>query len=385
MAVIAVAILTAAEVARITTARAVADDDPALASRLAPYDPAALISTAMGQVGAAAASGKDVGQPTLVNLRVAGGVAPLETEPFLVEAAIAERKGDLARAQSLLEMARQRDPRSAAALYLLADVELRENKVLDALRELALLARIMPTASVQLIPALADYARTPGGRDGLASVLRSNPELRLPLLIALSNDPDNADLVLALAGPELRSTAPEFQAWKSRLIDGLLKRGDYARAYALWRVFAGLPSSFSALLFNGEFKALAAPPPFNWTFNTGSAGIAEPANGKLRVLFYGNAEWRLAKQVLLLTPGTYRFEALANGNPASGALTWAVTCSTDPRTIMELPVKAGATSARFSVPEGCNLQNLELKGHLQDFARNSDVQIGPVSLERVGT
>jgi tetratricopeptide (TPR) repeat protein len=385
LAAAVVATAMAAEVVRITTAAAVSERNPDLASRLSPFGPTALVSTAMGQVGAAAAKGGDVPELTLEKLRFASAAAPLEPEPFLVNAAIAERKGDLDRAQSLLRFAQQREPRSTAALYLLADVEIRENRILDALRHVALLSRIMPEASVQLVPALASYARAPGALEGLETVLHSNPELRSPLLSALSNDPDNADLVLQLAGPELRSTAPNSQAWKSRLIYAVVKQGDYDRAYALWRVFAGLRSNFSALLFNGEFKTLGAPPPFNWTFNTGSAGIAEPANGKLRVLYYGNVEQSLAKQLLLLKPGTYQFGALASGNPTSGSLAWILTCSTDGKVLMELPVNIGTAEARISVPQSCNSQRLELRGHSQDFPRNSEVQIGPVRLEKVPT
>jgi tetratricopeptide (TPR) repeat protein len=373
----------AAEVARITIASAVSERNPDLAAQLSPFSPSALISIAMGQVGAAAASGGDVPEGTLEMLRFASQAAPLEPEPFLVNGVIAERKGDVNRAQSLLRIAQQREPRSAAALYLLADLEIRQNRILEALHHLALLSRIMPDASVQLVPALASYARAPGARQGFEVVLRSNPQLRSPLLSALSNDPDNAELILHLAGPELLSTAPDSQAWKSRLIDGLINSGDLGHAYEVWRVFAGLPSNFSALLFNGEFKTLEAPPPFNWVFDTGIAGIAEPANGKLEVLFYGNVEQSLAKQLLLLKPGTYQFEALANGNPINGSLAWILTCRTDREVIMELPVKAGATEVHISVPEGCDSQSLELRGHAQDFPRNSEVQIGPVRLERL--
>jgi hypothetical protein len=383
-AVATVAVLMGAEVARIATSNASAEENPALAGKLAPLSPPALISAAMAEVGRAAANGQDVDEPTLDKLELAAAGAPLRPEPFLVQAAIAERNGDLARAQSLLEMARWRDPRSAAALYLLADVWLREGKIVQGLRQLALMSRIMPATSVQLVPALAEFARSPGARETLAAILRTNPELRRPLLIALSTDPDNAGLALALSGPELRSAEPESEGWKSRLLRGLVQRGDTERAYAVWRQFAGLPPSYSSLLFNGEFKNLAAPAPFNWTFNSGSAGIAEPASGTLRILFYGNAEMTLASQLLLLKPGSYRFEAPVNGNPTAGGLSWTLTCSRAGPPIMDMPLNSSAPVARFAVPADCPSQSLRLKGHLEDMPRDSDVQVGPVQLERVG-
>jgi tetratricopeptide (TPR) repeat protein len=384
ISVAAAAILIAAEVARITVANASADKNPQRAARFAPFSPPALVSSAMSEVGSAAAAGQDVGRSTLERLRLAAGAAPLQPEPFLVQGAIAERRGDLARAQSLLEMARWRDPRSPAALYLLADVWLRGGNIVQGLRQLALMSRIMPATSVQLVPALADFARAPGARETLDSILRTNPELRRPLLIALSADPANADLAVALSGPELHSTEQQSQAWKARLLRGLVQRGDYDRAYAIWREFAGLPAGFSALLFNGDFKAAAAPAPFNWTFSSGGAGIAEPANGKLRVLFYGNAEQTLASQLLLLKPGNYEFRAPVDGNPAAGALSWTLTCGSGGRPIMDVPLNSSAAGARFAVPAACPSQMLQLVGHLEDMPQNSDVQIGHVQLERVG-
>ncbi|HWI76652.1 MAG TPA: hypothetical protein VNS53_06170 [Sphingomicrobium sp.] len=377
-----VAILMAAEVARITVANAVADENPALAARLAPSSPMTLVSTSMGEVGIAARQGEDVSQPTLQRLRVAAGAAPLHTAPFLVAAAIAERNGDLARAESLLEMARLRDPRSIATLYLLADVSLRQNNVVQGLRELALLSRILPGASVKLVPALADYARAPGARATLDQILKSNPELRRPLLVALSADPDNTGLAIELAGPELRSPEPEAQVWKSRLLSGLIERGDYGRAYTVWRTFAGFGPSFAPLLFNGEFKAVSAPPPFNWSYTAGSAGIAEPASGRLRILFYGKNEQSLIAQLLLLKPGNYRFAAPTTGNAPAGALEWTLTCNPGGRPIMQLPVGSASTETHFAVPADCPAQKLELKGHPEDMPQDSDVQIGPVRLEK---
>jgi hypothetical protein len=383
LAVAAVGILMGLEVARVATANGSAEGDPEFAADLAPFSPPALVSSAMAEVGRAAANGQRVDSATLEKLKNAAAGAPLQLEPFLVHAAIAERKGNLVTAESLLEIARSRDPRSTAALYLLADVRLREGKIVQGLRQLALLSRIMPATSVQLVPALADFARAPGAEQTLAAILRTNPELRRPLLNSLSTDSANADLALALAGPELRSPEPGSQAWKSRLLRGLVQRGETDHAYAMWRKFAGLPSGFSALLFNGDFRTLAAPPPFNWTYISGSAGIAESANGKLRVLFYGNTEQTLASQVLLLNPGAYWFQAQVSGNLVPGGLSWTLTCSRGGPPIMDASLSLSSPDVRFEVPADCPSQTLRLIGHLQDMPQDSDVQVGPVRLEKV--
>jgi hypothetical protein len=235
-----VALLLAGEVTRMTVASGVAETKPQLASRLAPESPAALVATSMAQIGEAAAKGGNPDSDTTAKLRLLGATSPLEPEPFLVEAALAERSGDYGRAERLLRKARWRNPRSTAARYLLADVWLRENKIVEGLGEMATLTRLLPSASVQLVPALAEYARSPGAREKLVTILQPNPQLKRPLLNALAADPDNAELILSLAGPDARSTDKDAQSWKARLLAGFVKRNDFVRAYTLWRAFAGL-------------------------------------------------------------------------------------------------------------------------------------------------
>jgi hypothetical protein len=377
-----VAVALAAEVARLSAAAHYSDTHPPLALRLAPGSPDALTATAMTEVGHTAATAGNPEQATFDKLQRVAAIAPLQPEPLLVQAALAERQGNLARAESLLKEARWRNPRSNAARYLLADVWLRQNKVLEGLNEMAVLSRLLPDATVQLVPALSEYAHSPGAREKLAGILQSNPQLKRPLLNALAADPNNMELVLALAGPDARSQDPAANGWKSRLLNGFVSRGDYGRAYSLWRNFAALPPNSAALLFNGEFKVSSAPPPFNWSYNSSSAGFAEPQNGKLRVFFYGRDQAPLASQTLLLPAGRYRFDAPFGGTAVAGALTWTLTCVKGSQ-LLQFDLSK-STGAQFAVPPGCAAQMLALTGSLLDMPQDSDVQIGPVRIERVG-
>jgi hypothetical protein len=340
----------------------------------------------MAEVGQAAAKGAEPGQATMDRLRRLAAVDPLRPEPFLVEAALAEQQGNYNRASQLLIQARLRDPRSVAARYLLADVSLRQGSILAGLREMAILTRLLPAASVQLVPALSQFAHTPGARDKLAGILAENPQLKRPLLIALSADPGNADLVVSLAGPSMRSADGSAREWQSRLLGGFIDKGDYDGAYNLWRQFAGLGEGPRPLLFNGDFRQIAAPPPFNWDFLSSSAGVAEADNGHLRVLYYGRQDALLASQLLLLPPGTYRFDAPQTGQLASGALEWIVRCVSARSDLMDWQIGGSSTPVTtFTVPSsGCNAQLLMLRGSQQDMPQDTDVQIGPARIERIG-
>lgn len=339
----------------------------------------------MQEVGEAAAEGGSPGEATFLRLRAVATSNPLRTEPFLVEGALAERAGDYDRANKLLAEARARDPRSAAARYLYADTAVRQGKVVEALKEMAVLSRLVPGTSVELVPALAQFAQSPGSHEKLASILAQNPQLKTPVLNALSANPQNAELVTALAGPTPND--PGARAWQSRLLNGLVAQGHYQRAYGLWRRFAQLPREAAVpLLFNGSFRELPAPPPFNWDFNLSDAGIAEPGKGNLRVLFYGRQDATLATQLLLLPPGAYRLQSPIMSRVEPTALSWVLTCAGGKVSLLQLPLnRSGSQQGTFTVPEtGCRAQQLQLNGKMEESPQDIDVEIGPLQIERLG-
>lgn len=380
---ILLSLLLCAEVARLSVAAAFADTRLGLAFRLAPASPDVLASKAMAQVGQAAATGGDPAPETFDLLHRLLVTSPLRPEPLLVQAALSERANDYSKAERLLLTARMRNPRSLPARYLLADVWLRQGKIVDGLREMAVLSRLLPGASVQLVPALAEYARTPGAPEKLSQVLSGNPQLKKPLFAALAADPDNAELILTLADGQISPSDPGTRAWESRLLSGLVNRGDYGPAYRLWRGFSGLTASPPPLLFNGGFEALAAPPPFNWTLSSSSAGIAEIGNGSLRILYYGRDDITLASQLLLLPPGTYRFETRVKGQVAPGSLVWRIRCAKG-NLLTEKALDLQTEAMIFTVPSACAAQWLQLQGQSKDMPQQSDAQIGPAHLERMG-
>jgi hypothetical protein len=382
-AVLVIALLLAGQLVRLTIGSSYSEERPSMAARLAPGIPDVLAAKAMAEVGQAAAVGDRPGEQVLGPLHLLARRAPLSTEPFLFQAALAQREGELGRAEQLLLQARRRNPRSPAARYLLADVWMRQGNALSAVVEMAILARLIPGGIPQLVPALSAYAGAPGARDELGQILKVIPGLRQPLLDALAADPDNTELVLSLAGEGSVLDDTDTQTWQPRLLAGLVERGDYQRAYALWRRFSGLGDQASPLLFNGDFRQSPAPAPFNWVYSSGTAGLAEPTGGTLRVLHFGRDNFIPAEQLLLLPPGNYRFSSPVSGNLAQNALVWSLVCERPNRQLMEFRL-GNSTRASFSVPPDCPAQRLQLRAQAAEMPKASDVQIGPVSVERAG-
>lgn len=370
------ALLIALTAVRLT----IANQQLGIASKLAPFAPDSLASRVMQEVGEVAAKGGNPGSGTMERLRLLTATSPLRPEPFLVQGALAARIGDYDRAEKLLMEARARAPRAAAARYLLSEVWLRQGKTREALREIAILARLVPGARAPLVASLSDYARAPGAPAELAGILADNPELREPVLETLAEDPANAELVVAIAGAG-SSSGSRSQVWQSRLLQGLVARGAYGRAHQLWRQFAGIRQEARPLVFNPSFERLNAPPPFNWSYSSSSAGLAEPADGKLRILYYGRQNAVLASQLLLLSPGRYRFSTPVEGQLSSGALVWSIKCVEGSTSLMELRL-GGVAAGSFSVPPGCPAQMLELRGQMQDMPDDTDVRVGPANMQR---
>ena len=365
------------------------DADSHLARRTWAGHPAVLTTTTMREVGLAAAAGANPSAATLQQLQSLVNKAPLSPEPFLVEGALAEKRGDLTRANQLYREARRRDPRSVAAHYLLTDLYLRTGCTEDGFRELAELSRLVPTATIQLAPAIAKFSHASGAADQLRRMFRSNSQLEQPVLAVLAQDPANADLILSVA-TETRTASGPAPAWQETLLDGMVTRGQYPKAFAVWSRLVGSNNTKGRGLFNPSFQPNNDPPPFNWSFSATDAGVAEPENGGLRILFYGRENARLAKQTLLLAPGRYRLAMQVTMDSGDArALGWSIQCLPSKTKILDLPLSrtggSGTAADEFEVPaQACAAQQIELDGASEDSPATVDVRIGPLTLQRTG-
>ena len=345
--------------------------------------PDALAAQIMGEVGRAAAQGQLPSKDTLARVERLANEYPLSAEPFLVHAAIALKDGDNVRAEKLLIAARHRAPRSPAARYLLGDLYIRTARPVEAMTEMAVLNRLVPSAGVQLAPALAEYARTPGTAPQVRSILASYPELEVPVLAQLSSDPRNADLIMSLASRRTnQDPAPD---WQRLMLITLVNSGEYDRAYAIWRKLTNVPD-LRAGFYNPNFTDKSAPGPFNWQFAQGAGGVAEPsAGGGLQVVYFGRDSVDLAQQVLLLPPGSYRLAANVSGDlGADGSIGWKVTCVGTNRELFRLPLKgSGPASGQFAVPADCKAQRIALAAEAPEVPDAADFRITGLQLTRL--
>ena len=378
--VVAVAALVAAQVVR-TALIADPTTRNTIAARLWPSHPTPLTNRTMAEIGANAARGRTPPPEILREVEAIARKVPLAPEPFLIKGALAQVEGRQEHAERLFLAARMRDPRSAAARYFLADRYLRTMRVAPALDEIAALSRLYIEARAQFGPALATFAKMPGGVPQLRRFFRTSPELEPFVLAYLANDARNADLVLALWGRRPTDSKALPPEWQGILVRKLIEQGQYGKAYATWRLVAGIDRG-AGTIFNPGFRKMPAPPPFNWDFSA-TGGVVEPAPGdRLQVIYYGRQDAVLAEQLLMLAPGRYQLGMDISGPLGDGGeLAWTLSCVPRPEVIFRLPInRKGRIAGKLSVPQNCPVQSFRLTALPGPFPQSQEFAIGGLSL-----
>jgi hypothetical protein len=306
--------------------------------------------------------------------------APLEAQPFAVAGAVAQLEGDVERARQLYNSARLRDPRSPAVRLLLADLELRNGKTEEGLANLIAIARLSPSISSPVVPALAQFARSPGAIQKIRQAFIQNPTLSDAVLNELAADPSNARLIFSLAQQDVRSRGA-LRPWQQRLVDSTLAAGNVGLARAYWSRFNAVRNEES-LVYNASFEARPASPPFNWALMTGSAGMAEfSPSGGLSIVHFGREPAQLARQLILPAPGQYSVRSEFLGALERGRLEWRVQCL-DGTQAQVLP--ADVQGSTFRIGQGCSGAWLDLYAVPSDTEARLDITLRRVAVKRIG-
>jgi hypothetical protein len=349
--VIALALLTAVAVIRTAFVASYASRDPARAATVWSGHPSVIFATGLGQVGRIAAANQAVGSSIVDPLLAASLKAPLAPQPFLVRGVQAQVEGNQRLAEAAFLEARDRDPRSVAAHYFLADHYLKTGQTRRGLAELSILTRLVPQSLGGIAPYLAAYARSPGGAPEVKTMLRAHRELEPLLLNALASDANNERLALSLWSGRGGESARE---WQERLLDSLVAAGRYNQARAAWLRFSPATPRGGELIDPGFSNPALRP--FGWTFVSGPAGVAEPEDGeRLHILYYGRDNLVLASRLLMLKPGAHRLSMRISGTSlATKSLAWTIKCLPSSNEIAAVGLAAarqvGALTATFAVP-----------------------------------
>jgi hypothetical protein len=319
------------------------------------------------------------------------GKAPLAEEPFLIAGIEALARGDVRKGEQLLTEVRRRNPRQRLARLLLLDRYLREHRTQEATIEITVLSRLIGGAQNVLTGQLAQMASDPATAPQMLPILAAHPDLQNAVLESLAGSGKDPELILRVAALSRGRYLGRNEVWQRQLLVGLVQHGEIAKALTIWAKLAGLPPPPDGQkgLYDGAFRGAPGAEPFNWSLAGEGIGVAEKTgHSSLQVDYYGHDAGDLARQLLVLRPGRYRFRFRVSGD-ASGEgsrLAWTLVCQPGGTALLRLPL-AGVDStpkeykADFTVPAGCASQWLALSGAPGDVETAQSVTLGGLSVE----
>lgn len=304
---------------------------------------------------------------------------PLDARALTLLGLIAERKGDLKSAETLMQLAAARTWRDWTTQSWLFNWYVRRADYIQALPHMDAVLRVTPEYLGQLYPVLASLTVNPQAFKALADFLATSPPWRTEFLKNLSARlPDGTRLIQmygALRESESHPTTEELAPFLFRLI----KDGRFAEASQTWRDHLPLEQRADQTApFNRDFELPLDGLPFNWLIDTVPGAdvqiVPAPDAGKKRMLdlqFSGaRVNFANVRQFLVLAPGRYRLEGRLRAEQLKSprGLRWRIYCAEGTEaTVAETALVTGTVpwtgfATEFTVPDtGCRGQWLRLE------------------------
>ena len=317
------------------------------------------------------------------------------------------------RLMGLLEVAAKREGRAAGLFHMserlsrrdlptqlwLIEESVKRNDVPDALRHYDIALRTNPRSHDMLMPILVAAAGAPQTASDLGRLLATRPlwagnfYYRLGQSpAATAPDPAHVARMLAIA----RRGGPFANEGVLRgLLESMVERGAYQPALHLFGTLSGQAARSPKTVRNGTFEGTNDFAPMDWDL---SGEVDLGAEARAGVGGRGNAlvVWAstdrngvVARQILMLPPGSYRLRYKAGRTQASAPsrLEWRIACAGTEAFLLSGPVIPGATAiARetgFRIPAGCAAQWLSLDIGSTDPA-GSEAWVDDVGVARAG-
>jgi hypothetical protein len=354
-----------------TAGHNLAISDPEGGLLVAPWEPVALDELAERQLTNSSgelSSVEDLARRALLS-------DPVDSRALSLLGLVAERKGDLARAEALMSLAAARSWRNPAPHVWLFAQAIRRGKFEEALAQSDGLLRVYPKYEETIFPVLTLFGTDPRALAALEGALAANPPWRRSFLRAIvtgANDRLMTQLYQSLIHSRQPPTADDMKPY----LDRLILVGRFEEAYQDWRATSSPAETAGRYPYNGNFEASLDGLPFNWVFDSISGAeiqITEaPDRGNsraLRIQFSGaRAKLGRVGQLLMLAPGSYDLELAVKSSSlrTERGPVWQISCAESRVLLAETKPVTGTTpwtdlKIRFSVPSsGCNAQWLQL-------------------------
>jgi O-antigen ligase/tetratricopeptide (TPR) repeat protein len=247
--------------------------------------------------------------------------AALQREPVNAVAArtlglLAARRGNEAQANRLMRYSEMLSRRDLLTQLWMIESNVQRNDIGEALRHYDRALRTSDGARDLLFPILIDAAASPAVTPQLGRLLAARPawwEAFVTRLVTEGRSPMAIEAIILATRLD-----PAIAGERSLLgaaVNRLTQLGDYQRALDLYRRAGG---TGNALVRNGNFEADNRFAPLDWVLgdSLGAGGMMQPGlpgggRALLMVVEPGSSGGTVARQLLVLPAGAYRFTALA--------------------------------------------------------------------------
>lgn len=305
-------------------------------------------------------------------------LAPLTAEPFIIAGARPLTSGSFDEAETLLQIAVRRDPRSKEARVLLLDIYAAKGNARGAVSQIEALYNLMPSRRPLLRDALVYLASLPSTRSEALDAIALDP-LKRDVVRGLARSGASASMLL----DTLEAFAPfdtgDQHEFVASIATPLLRAGDWEGARRIWSEFNPRALTNGELivdpLFTGEFG-----PPFGWQVHSRPYGYARFDRDGLTGEFYGRRAGVLVSQTIVLEPGRYR-ASIAVEAPAGG-LELVVKCNQG-ADLVSARLTGRRQDLEFDVDSECVALDLAVTGKPSDPPSLTAFRIIQINVERL--
>jgi len=217
-----------------------------------------------------------------------------------------------------------------------------------------------------LLPILVGATQDPSVADKLIKVLLARPNWRSEFIDALVGQSQSADAMGRILSALKLDPMDPIQARQLGIgLRHMVDLGAIPQAYSLYRQVRKYSTLNAPLLRGGDFETAGGLAPFEWQLTDGTdrQGVREPregAQGQFALSLYGDSAGEIARQLMVLSPGTYRISGRAGGVSTDAARpTIAVICAKDAVVAANIALPAGNRSGfegTFKIPANCPAQ-----------------------------
>lgn len=304
---------------------------------------------------------------------------PTRARPLMALADLALARGEVERADALVEAAVKLEPVNHAIHRSAAVFWLNRGQLERGLQHLSLALEAWPEPNQDLLDIFVRFAEDPEVRMALKPLAQNPPSWWPAFFQRLARRALNVEAVRFAYGLRaLTSRTPVTPEERQAYIQRLLKESLITEAYLTWvNGLSAEDRNQMGLLHNGSFELPLGKEVFDWQWSPHRQVVARTAAAvgvageRALQLIFRNQEGRFQHlhQAIYLEPGTYRLsgKVLLDSLTSQGGLRWTLRCLRPRQAVLgESERFLGSEKWRgfkmdFEVPEGCQLQEVRLE------------------------